>query len=59
MRTSFGHDDENDRFHDVRPLDKAKWKYEKQIRCANAQWVVHGSKNLFKKKAILYRHKRI
>ena len=28
----------NDRFHDQRPLDKAKWTSEKQIRCADAQW---------------------
>ena len=38
MATRFGHDDENDRFHDSRPLDKAKWTSEKQIRCADAQW---------------------
>ena len=49
MGTRFGHDDENDRFHDQRLLDKAKWTSEKQIRCADAQWdIVHGSKNLFK-----------
>ena len=28
----------NDGFHDQRPLDKAKWTSEKQIRCADAQW---------------------
>ena len=27
----------NDEFHDWRPLDKAKWTSEKQIRCADAQ----------------------
>ena len=50
---------ENDRFHDQRPLDKAKWTFHGPGVCADAQWdTVHGSKNLFQR-AILYRHKRI
>ena len=26
----------NDEFHDERPLDKAKWTFEKHFRCADA-----------------------
>ena len=25
-------------FGDLRPLDKAQWTFQKQIRCADAQW---------------------
>ena len=29
---------EFEEFDDWRPLDKAQWTSEKQIRCADAQW---------------------
>jgi len=27
-------------FDDLRPLDKAQWTSQKQIRCADAQWTL-------------------
>ena len=27
---------ENEGFHDQRPLDKAKWTFQKNVRCADA-----------------------
>ena len=29
-----------DEFDDQRPLDKAKWTFQKQNRCADAQWTL-------------------
>ena len=29
---------EFEEFYDQRPLDKAQWTFQKQIRCADAQW---------------------
>ena len=37
LEERFGLIMKNDEFHDQRPLDKAKWTSEKQIRCADAQ----------------------
>ena len=31
---------EFEEFDDWRPLDKAQWTSEKQIRCADAQWIL-------------------
>ena len=31
---------EFEEFDDQRPLDKAQWTSEKQIRCADAQWTL-------------------
>ena len=31
---------EFEEFDDQRPLDKAQWTFEKQIRCADAQWAL-------------------
>ena len=36
----------NDECHDQRPLDKAKWTSEKQIRCADAQWALRAPRAL-------------
>ena len=38
LRERFGHMTEFEEFDDWRPLDKAQWTFEKQIRCADAQW---------------------
>ena len=37
LMNRFGLMMKNDGFHDQRPLDKARWTSEKQIRCADAQ----------------------
>ena len=29
-------------FGDQRPLDKAQWTFQKQIRCADAQWTLNS-----------------
>ena len=31
---------EFEKFGDQRPLDKAQWTFQKQIRCADAQWTL-------------------
>ena len=38
LEDRFGLMMKNDGFHGQRPLDKAEWTSEKQIRCADAQW---------------------
>ena len=38
LKDRFGLMMNNDEFHDQKPLDKANWMSEKQIRCADAQW---------------------
>ena len=37
----------HEEFHDQRPLDKAKWTSEKQIRCADAQWWLSNDSQSF------------
>ena len=37
LQNRFGLMMKNEEFHDKRPLDKAKWTSEKQIRCADAK----------------------
>ena len=37
MATRFGHDDENDRFHDQRPSAHAKFAFQIHCRCAGTQ----------------------
>ena len=38
LEDRFGLMMKHEEFHDQRPLDKAKWTSEKQIRCADKQW---------------------
>ena len=33
---------EFEEFGDQRPLDKAQWTFQKQNRCADAQWVFYN-----------------
>ena len=40
LRPRFGHMMEFEEFGHQRPLDKAQWTSEKQIRCADAQWTL-------------------
>ena len=40
LKDRFGHMMEFEEFHDWRTVGKAQWRFEKQIRCADAQWTL-------------------